>query len=406
MLERGPRHGVRVYRPRVRPADELPAAPAEDEVNERVEPPEALRDVPVDHVEPEASRFVVRPDDHLVDAAYGAWVDGGVLFLADENRGVLEAGGDEQRWLRSHNLVAERDLQIASDADGNTWLVTDQGDLGRSSARGMARVAPPVGARPQAIATGPDGAYVVSLVEGEAGTVRIDRADPEGFVPNGQHRLELGTELVGVVVSAVDRAGNFWLVPRVRRDDGEGTRVRGLVLVPSDGGPLVYHHRGADPEQDGPGALAIPDEVSALDTSDESYVWAASLGGAVRIGNEQAVTYGEARGVRGELVSDLAVAGDRVWIAAAEGLGYYEGGEMDFTVPGLGGKAKPSALAARSSDEVWGAGPNGAIHRANGQWTRLTKADGLPAESLLDVEIDADGRVWFLSDEAVIVFAE
>ncbi|MFW5920498.1 MAG: hypothetical protein ACOCUS_01560, partial [Polyangiales bacterium] len=151
------------------------------------------------------------------------------------------------------------------------------------------------------------------------------------------------------------------------------------------------------------GGLPMPDRVRSIDLRDRGMAWFASFFGAIRVGNHQAVAFGEARGVPGEIVTDLAVGDGRVWIAAAEGLGYYQNRSLEFGLAGYR-ELRPTALAIDERGRVWGAGPKGAIWFDGSTWHRLAREQGMPTEALEDVETDARGRVWFLADDRVLVF--
>ena len=237
--------------------------------------------------------------------------------------------------------------------------------------------------------------------------VTIYRMGERGWLTVVERELNLPTALVDVPYLAVAADRKAWIGIKVARDDGVGARLRGIAVIdPSPDAPIVYHHRGADPATDGEGALQMPDEIAGIDLNMETYAWAPTLNGAVRIGNHQAVVYDETRGVRGEVVSDVAVADNGVvWIASAEGIGFYEDGEVDFRIPQNVQRSHTVTLAVDSRGGLWGAGPNGALHYDGRTWSTLGESDGLPAPSLYDVEVDGEDRIWFLAADRVFYFA-
>jgi ligand-binding sensor domain-containing protein len=181
--------------------------------------------------------------------------------------------------------------------------------------------------------------------------------------------------------------------------------MRGVAVMNPRDPSIVYHHLGATVEVDGGGALSMPDEITSIELGQEGYAWFPTLSGAVRVGNSQAVVFGESRGVRGEVVSDIVVGlRDRVWLAAAEGVGYYENQRFEFRLPGEIQALRPIALAIDLEGNLWGAGPRGVAFHDSQSWSVLGEAHGLPFTEFRDVEVDAGGRVWLLGASEILIF--
>jgi len=181
--------------------------------------------------------------------------------------------------------------------------------------------------------------------------------------------------------------------------------MRGVAVFGA-AGDITFHHRSAERGPDGEDALRMPDEVTGVDLGHAGYAWFPSLSGAIRVGNHQAVVFGEARGVRGEVVTDLAVGdNERIWLAAAEGIGYREAGSFDFALPAQVQEARPMAVALDSRGQLWGAGPRGVVFYDGASWQVLDEQTGLPTTELVDVEVDGSDRVWLLARDRVILFA-
>ncbi len=430
-LSRTETRGWRGYRARVLAAD---AASARAAVEHEGPPAStALAVVPANAPTVDAPGFLVEraPFDPPFDP-YFLTTSGDSSFIADENRGVLELLGDgTTRTISPRDLVDPRDLQVASDSARDTWLVTRQNDLVHFENGLMRRVAPPEGFVPQAIATGPQGAYVVGAVHTrveqapspqpaqpnrgqvapvptvvETTMLRAYRAGPEGLTQVVERPLPPTMPFTRAVFLGVGDDESFWIGIAIRREDGDGERTRGIAVMTNTAtGGLVFHHRNSDPAVDGEGSLQMPDEVSTIDTGVEGYAWLASLTGAIRVGNSQAVVFGEARGVRGEIVSDIAVGnGDRVWIAAAEALGYYENQRFEFNLTGIPPSVNVLTLATDSEGKLYGAGPNGAVIYDGTTWTQLNTGNGLPIDNIVDVEVDAQDRLWLLGEDRVLLF--
>lgn len=422
------------YRARITPASDVRPAEGGDR-SAAVRPPSPLARVPTGLPSLEAPAFVVSNVDIPVGShVYLVRRQPGALYVAGRNLGVtaIDAQG-RATALRSNDLVREQDLQLAASPSGTTWTIGTHHDPARWQGDGLVRAPVPDGIVPQAIASGPRGVYVAAMVERAAeapaaeqappapgavappgaapaaaheAPVRIYRVSDEGWTQLTEKTIRTATPLVATPFLGVTNDEEFWLGLRIVHENGEGSRMRGVAVFRPDG-DVTYHHRGADPATDGEGALRMPDEVTGVDLGHAGHAWLPSLSGAVRVGNSQAVVFGEARGVRGEVVTDVATEGERrVWVAAAEGLGYREGGSFEFRLPHVVQQARPTSLALDAQGHLWGAGPNGAVYHDGERWQTLTVENGLPTNELVDVEVDEQNRVWFLARDRVVLFSQ
>lgn len=395
---------VRSFRPAIQPAAEH--QPGELPNPEVLEEPKRLADIPANRPTIQAPPFRARVlDVELPGRAYRALVRGPDAFLAIANQGVMQLPGDGRppRFFRTRTLVPEEDMQIATDGAGTVWTISREGHLAKMVNGRLRRVRLPEGYVAQAVANGPAGAYLAALKPSVGpNTVQIFSNAGRGWTELAERTLEVPTELVGVPFMGVDQDGHVWLAIEIQRETGAGTRVRGAAVVDPGQEAVVYHHRGADREA---GGLPLPDEISAVDF-DTDNAWFASLSGLVRVGSSQAVTFGEARGVRGEVVTDAVVGSGIIWVAAAEGLGSYDRNEFSFAAqPELVQDARPTKLAMDLVGHLWIASPRGLILHEGEEWLMLDQDDGLPVTELRDVEVDGGGRVWLLAEDRVMLLS-
>ncbi|MCA9605233.1 MAG: hypothetical protein KC619_06550 [Myxococcales bacterium] len=392
---------VRSYRARLTSvADHQPGElPSRDVLEE----PKRLAEREENAPSVQAPSFLARPlDIALPGRAYGAYVQGEDAFLAIANQGVLglpARGGP--RPLVTRTLVPEGDLQIATDRAGTVWTISREGHLARYLNGRLRRVRVPAGNLPQAVATGPSGAFLVTRVEGQANMVRVFSSSSDGWSQVAERTLELPTPLTGVPFAGVANDGRIWIALEVvREDDPTSHRMRGAAVIDPSRPEVVYHHRGADRAA---GGLELPDEISAIDFDTEN-AWFSSLSGLVRVGNAQAVVFGEARGVRGEVVTDCAVGSDVIWLAAAEGLATYDRNEFNFTRQPANVQAmRPTRLAIDGNGQLWATSHNGLAFQEGSGWVVLDQSSGLPTSELADVEVDESGRVWILAGDRVML---
>lgn len=402
-LSRGELRTARSYRARVTPPDEVRPAERTDEVGRAAS---VFAEIPEPLPAVDAPRFVVSTSPLTIpDAPYASFTLGTDTFVTDANRGVVRFDSTGARsTYQSRDLVTGDDLQIAVDAASQTWVIDSTGGVATFRENRFARVQTPEGVTAQSVASGPGGAYVLTRVDG-TNTLRLFRVSSDGFSPIFDRDIVVpeGSEFLGAPFFALTENMTVWAGIRVR--DQHGERIRGVAVFSERSPEVVYHHRGATAATDGEGALDMPDEVTSVDVNMPDYAWLPALSGAVRVGNSQAVVFGESRGVRGEVVSDLVVGdGGRVWLAAAEGVGYWENSEVEFRLPRVVQEARPTALAIDSQGNLWGVGNNGVVYFDGTSWVTLTAQNGLPTNELRDVEVDAQDRAWLLASDRVMVF--
>jgi len=391
----GPSFGVRSYEARITSAaDFVPNEAARPDLVRLA--PVPLASLPAQSPTYPAPGFVIRPVGEAPQGLYLVRHSGDQVFLADRNRGILAMGNAGQRELRSSDLVSSTDLQVAVDQSNQSWVLSRDGDLARWDGEGFVREASPAEVAIQSIATGPQGAYAAGQV-GDTNTVRVFRRTEDGWAQVAERELPTEEEFLGVPIMAVSDEGAVWVALAVRQ--GASRRIRGVAVINPASEAVVYHHRGASAE----GEFALQDEITSIDLHQTGMAWFASFHGAQRLGGSQVVVFNEARGVRGEIVTDLAVDGERVWIAAAEGLGYYEDQQMRFLMPELVRDARPSALAVDPRGGVWAIGHRGAFFFDGTNWTRVGSEQGMPGVVLVDVEVDRQGRTWFLAEDRLML---
>lgn len=342
----------------------------------------------------------------LIDV-YRAVSGNGRSYAAIASAGMVELrrGGDGPRY-RTRSLVHASDLQLASGEGGEVWARAADGDVGRMESGRLRRLPLPDEVVPQAIATGRDGAYLVVLVRGTP-TVRVYTSTREGFRAAAERTLE-------VTPTALPFAGvsgtRIWVGVEIPRESGEGVRMRGAAVIDPASEAVVYHHRNASRDA---GGLPLPDEVSGMTFDGDGNAWFATLSGAVRVEEHQAIVFDETRGVRGDVVTDVAAAAGQMWIAAAEGLGSYADRRFDFVHPDVVMSHRPVAVAIDDAGHVWAGGRYGLLHFDGTTWSHVPLASddlppgtaSLPISDIRDVEIDAQGRVWLLGPEEMLVLA-
>lgn len=434
---------VRSYRVTPTPIEEVALVEGSTDVSS-LRAPAALAEIPQGQPTIDAPELRARPAGFEPPVAlYLVRAKGSDLFFADGNLGVVARGASgPARLLRTNDLVSDQRLQVATDS-GNTWLMSRVNDVALWKDERLHRVAVEAGVVPQAISTGPLGAYLLAIVPappeppapvappppavparpraGAARPPRVPTPPPPPALPPGvairiykaeaehwtrvvERRLVTPTTLLSVPFMGVAQDGKIWAALRVQRPEAQDGMMRGVAIIDPAADQIVYMHAQASAETDGPGAMQMPNDVAAMALTTTGDAWIATLNGAVRVGNSQAVVFGESRGVRGEVVSDLAIGrSGEIWVATAEGVGVYQENQFSFILPRVVQEAHPLALAVDGRGNLWGVGPRGVIYHDGSTWQRLEEANGFPTNRLNDVEVDGEDRVWILASDRVLL---
>lgn len=384
---------VSSYGARISPANTEPAAG-------RLREPSAFVIPESNRPSVEAATLVVQ-EVSLPPDTYMMFSHDATTVFARRNQGLVVRDARGEHKFATHDLLGQH-LQVASDQHGRAWLVTDAHDVMRSADNELRRVITDPDFTPMALASGAQGVWVAGRAGSTGSILRVYRSDGDHLSRLFERPLALrdGEELAAVTRAAVSPDNKLWVAISVKRAGQEAPVQRGVAVIDAASEVVTFHHRGAAVATDGPGALDMPDDIGSIDFDGEGNAWFASVSGAIRVGNSQAIVFGEARGVRGEVVTDV-VGGlhGRVWVAAAEGLGFYENRRFEFQLPQLVREAHPTELAMDLAGRLWAAGHRGLLMFDGTNWERV-QTDSLP-QHIIDVAAGTD--LWLMSEDRLVL---
>ncbi|MBX3246010.1 MAG: hypothetical protein KF901_02370 [Myxococcales bacterium] len=349
---------------------------------------------------------------HVIDGLgrVGAWDGDAFARVAPPADARLHAIASGPRGVYAAATVPDDPTALrVYRREGDAWAIVLERRVPAEDAEPSAAAEPGPGATPSATGSAASSGPAASAgsarsTAGSAGapgsTAAATAAPATSSEPTTGDAAPAALTLVALPFLGVANDETAWVALRAR--DRGRERAFGVVQLDPRSDDVLHHHAGRP--AGGRGALQLPDEVTGIDLGQEGFAWFGSVVGAVRIGNFQSVTFGEARGVRGEVVSDVLVgAANKVWVAAAEGPGYYFRQTFEFRMPQAVRDARPLALALDAQGHVWGAGPRGLVRYDGSDWLVIGEGSSLPTTDLVDVETDAEGRLWILARDRVLV---
>ena len=357
----------------------------------------------------ERVRSITLPDD-----AVTTWSEPTGLYIWRSGLGVSRIAGGEATNFRAHDLAFEhRPLSLATDTNNAVWLVTEDGSPVRYD-----------GTRFSHVVLDND-EHVVPLMFWSRGTVAaaVGRVGPNvirtyRWSGNGWRQVTerpidtAGPGTIDVKFFAVDEHQRFWVGLRVNNN---GTiREHGVAVLDDSQPAATQFNSHVAPTGAVQGAVPSPDDFTAVEFDESGTAWFAGLSGATSIALPSAPdqpstvhTYNEANGLRGDLVSDLARGPqNRIYIATTEGIGFHDGNTWSFDIVGSSTVPRVIALAVDVNGSQWGAGQRGAWVYDGTHFRAVGRNDGLPNDSLTDVQVDGENRVWFVSADGITVLTQ
>lgn len=302
----------------------------------------------------------------------------GEVYYGTAGNGFSRYDGSQWRTSvkRDDHLAGNRVKATATDEDGNFWVATEAGvqrfgDVGEPGVlfdNGNSGIAP-LGVR--------------TLHPGAGGGMWVGSMQGASFF-DGESWTTFSTAdgLAGNTVQAiaVDSTGRTWF----------GTD-RGLSVWNGEVFFNIARDRG------------LPsDDISAL-AADGDAMWIGTSGGGLyRFENSQLQILNRGNvGLPSDVITALAREGDgSLWIGTDQGLARLEDGALALAAPV--GAAAITSLAVTPT-AVWaGTTGEGAWYFDGSRWSRLTGADGLPADDVTSLLAAGDG-VWIGGQDGGLV---
>jgi len=359
-----------------------------------------------DGAPPEASPFALQAMSGPLPAGAQALAAlGDEVLVGTQSLGTARvvSGRRALQWLRRGELVGEATaLSVACAARDDCYVATGSRRAWRFDGEHFS------------ITGGGDRRVLAVAREGEGRIVGL-RQGPDGRgiavaeVRRGEWRD------TGIAVDTPGRdpevgfarfapGGILWLGLRYRDDAGE-LRPYGVALVDLSAGQVAYHRTGDQGGLLERGVLPIPLDVSGVAFAPDGTAWLATPLGAVRVDGDEVHVFGEADGLRSEMLSGVAWSradGGVLYFAAGGGVGTFDGDTWSY----------PRELALAVNDmeigpdqRLWMATDRGLAVHEGGSVRHFDARRGLVENRIEDLAIDQFGRVWLRGRQSLGIVA-
>lgn len=320
------------------------------------------------------------------------------LLVGTRFLGVLRVENGVPRRFRTVDLTtgAER-LTVACATDDDCYLATGAGRCLRFDGQSFeaADVDPEDGARVLALVKSQKG-EVLALHRGASDPhLRISVVDKGKGTPVSMEAVEVPVGVPDLNFAAFAPDGHLWLGLRYFDKDMDAVDY-GAAELSLDSGDVVYH-RSDSKEQ------PLPNDTVAVYFRSPTESWFATRSGVVRISAGKIKIFTENDNLQTELSQDIGPGpGGQIWVATQHGIGQWDGARWSF--PKLGPfYLKSTSLAHDDKGHVFLGTEKGLYCVGDCAPEPIDSKRGLLDDSVLDLTVDARGRVWVLTEKGISI---
>jgi signal transduction histidine kinase/ligand-binding sensor domain-containing protein/CheY-like chemotaxis protein/HPt (histidine-containing phosphotransfer) domain-containing protein len=311
---------------------------------------------------------------------------------------------------------------LLADADGTVWIGTDSGALYRSVTGHFARLAAPgrLGAGVRAMVRDRAGSLWIATRQGglvrwrDGGLDVLDTnmfaaADLRALLEDNEGSLWIGSYGSGLLRM---RDGKFVSAGKTEGLQGDSPwsitpRKAGGVWVGAEGGASSYvdghfHHIAGPRGHEDVAARAVLEDAAGN-------LWVGTDGaGVYRWGTDGMHVFDRRSGLSSNNVTALLEdAQGRIWVGSSEGLDRIDHDAVTSLQALLPGTSRASVhlLYQDRSARVWVGTETQGLYIIDVQGTRhLGSRDGLPADWVISIHEDAQGRIWLGTTDGLAVW--
>jgi len=295
-------------------------------------------------------------------------------------------------WLRSGDLMAgATSLSVACRSRDDCYIATGTKRVWWFNGKTFRAIDDGTGTDVLAVVRKKKGP-VYALKRAEAGTkIVLATINNGSFSPVPSIGVKTPGAKADITFARFSPGGLLWLGLRYLAKDGEWSPW-GVATIQMSFGLVVYHRATFSKKERKRGVLPIPIEVVDAAFMDNDEAWLATTEGATRVRGSKITVFGEAEGLRSELLSGVTTSsGGVVYAATAQGVATYDGESWSH----------PAGLARSVNDleisrdgRLWMATDRGLAVFDGRSVRRLDARRGLVENKITHVVIDRYNRIW------------
>jgi hypothetical protein len=320
------------------------------------------------------------------------------LLVGTRFLGVLRVENGVPRRFRTIDLTtgAER-LTVACVSAEECYLATGGGRCWRFDGQSfeVADVDPEEGARVLALVKSPKGEVMALHRGADDPHLRISVVEKGKGTPVSMEAVEVPMGVPDLNFAAFAPDGRLWLGLRYFDKDRDPVDY-GAAELSLDTGKVVYHR--SDSKE-----LALPNDTVAMYFRSPTESWFATRSGVVRWSGGKIKIFTENDNLQTELIQDIGPGLDgQIWVATQHGIGQWDGARWSF--PKLGPfYLKSTSLGHDDKGHIFLGTEKGLYCVGDCAPEPIDSKRGLLDDSVLDLTVDARGRVWVLTEKGISI---
>lgn len=352
---------------------------------------------PSDHQPPlfvavEADKTVPR-DITVVSGA------GGHAYLGTLALGVARFDGKELRWFRTMELMGGQErLSVGCGAQG--CFFAGGGQVYRYAKGQLRALALPEGRPAIAVLRQSNGRVAVLLRGKDPRALALARVKQGKLTVEKELPLQVPRGPAIARFSRLAPDGSSW-VGLAYRDEQKEERPWGVAVIRIDGTTTFHRSTLLAKEQRPADSLALPDDIRDVSFKDGA-LWMATGVGVCHVVGKKVREITENDGLISEITYAIQISSKgEILVGSYGGLGSFDGKKwsFEFDAP-LSGSVR---ALARNGAALWVGTLSGLAVREGDKVRTFAVADGLAGKRIVDLHLDAKGRLWVLSKQGVTV---
>lgn len=324
---------------------------------------------------------------------------GGHAYIGTLALGVARFDGGELRWFRTMELMGGQErLSVGCGAQG--CFFAGGGQVYRYAKGQLRALALPEGRPAIAVLRQSNGRVAVLLRGADPNALALARVKDGKLAVERELPLRVPRGPAIARFSRRDPAGSAW-VGLAYRDEQKEERPWGVGVIGVDGKTTFHRSTLLAKEKRPADSLALPNDIRDVSFKDGE-LWMATGVGVCHVVGKKVREITENDGLISEITYaiDISPKGE-VLVGSYAGLGSFDGKKWSFEFsPPLSGSVR---ALVRKGDVLWAGTLSGLARRQGEKVQTFSARDGLAGKRIVDLHLDAKGRLWVLTKQGLTV---